>query len=233
MSKKPAKKTSKPTSSRKSTDSEDDDIDTIIADIETPTINKAEFENIIKKHLKQQENNLKGLIKSENALLKSEITNLQNEIETLKTENSNIKKQADINKSNYESLKGENATLKNKIAKLEEGQLKLAEEIEECTNRQLRKTLVFRGIPEEPVSKTSGSSETRLENWKETEEILAKKIAELCDETQLHEARNMLERVHRAAPNPNYKGAAPPSNFCCFLQLERLGVCQEPIPSQQ
>ena len=213
------KKTPKPiVSSANSTELDDETINNILSTSESDTINKAEFEEIIKKHLKLQENNLKGLIKSEAALLKVEIVNLQHEVETLKTENANIKKQSDFNKSNLESLKGENNNLKSKIAKIEHEQSKLAEEIEERTNRQLRKTMVFHGIPEESTRRDPNDqqSEMRKENWEETEELLAKTISDICDDTSISCARDMLERVHRSAPNMKYKGNGPHPIFAAF-----------------
>ena len=214
-----ARKTPKPiVSSGNATDSDEETIANIISTSESDTLNKAEFEDIIKKHLKLQENNLKGLIKSEAALLKAEIVNLQHEVETLKTENDNIKKQSEMNKSNLESLKGENNSLKSKIVKLENEQSKLADEIEDRTNRQLRKTMVFRGIPEESVRRDPDNeqSEMRKENWEETEELLAKSISDICDDTSISNARDMLERVHRSAPNARYRGSGPRPIFAAF-----------------
>jgi len=196
---------------------EDTDLSQIESESDT-TINKSEFEEIIKKYIKQCENNLKGLIKSENAALKAEIINNQQEIESLKNENSNLKKQSEFNKSSIESLKGETATLKSKLAKFEANQNSLAEEIEERTNRQLRKTLVFRGIPEQSIQKdpSSADSESRKENWADTEKLLAQKIADICDDTTFEDARAMIERAHRASPNPNYKGSSPRPIFAAF-----------------
>ena len=202
------------------TTEEDYELNKSTAFIETgsDTINKSEFETIIKKYIKQCENNLKGLIKSENAALKSEIFNNHQKIESLQDENSNLKKLAELNKSSIDALKEESASLKAKLARLEGQHESLAEEVEERTNRQLRKTLVFRGIPEHPIPMDPSTADTgaRKENWEETEKLLAKKIAEVCEDTTLEDARSMIERAHRARPNPNYKGPAPRLIFAAF-----------------
>ena len=80
----------------------------------------------------------------------------------------------------------------NRIAELEE-------KIEERTNRQLRKTLVFKGIPYEGGKKQ--------ETWEETEVVLRKHIAETCGMN--YDETNIIERCHRSAPNPHYKGDNP------------------------
>ena len=66
------------------------------------------------------------------------------------------------------------------------------ERVEERTNRQLRKTLVFRGIPEQEQEKS----------WKETENILAKRIADTLD-IEIEDAATMIDRCHRGG-NPKY-----------------------------
>ena len=72
------------------------------------------------------------------------------------------------------------------------GRLRAIEEkIEERTNRQLRKTLVVRGVPENDKEKT----------WEDTENVFTKKIAETIDVTT-DEAKEMIERCHRGG-NPS------------------------------
>ena len=178
-------------SSSSITEEENAEIEATVQDIEnsTPTISKPEFEEILKKYF----NNLKGMIKAENTAIKSEIVNLQHEVESIKNENSNLKKHVDMNKSTIDSLKGETSILKSKLMKLESNQMLLEEEIEERTNRQLRKTLVFRGIPEQTIRRDSSSDNAgRKENWDDTEELLAQKIAEVCEDTSLSQAREMI-----------------------------------------
>ena len=66
------------------------------------------------------------------------------------------------------------------------------EKLEERTNRQLRKTLVFRGIKQEAAERS----------WKDCEEVLAKEIASTL-EIDCKDARNMIDRCHRGG-NPEY-----------------------------
>ena len=68
----------------------------------------------------------------------------------------------------------------------------MREQLEERTNRQLRKTLVFRGIPEADGEK----------NWQHTENLVASKIAETLGVTS-DETINMIDRCHRGG-NPKY-----------------------------
>ena len=72
----------------------------------------------------------------------------------------------------------------------------IEEIIEERTNRQLRKTLVVRGIPETETDKS----------WQETERLLCDKIAETLD-IEPSEAASMIDRCHRGG-NPSYYNKA-------------------------
>lgn len=63
--------------------------------------------------------------------------------------------------------------------------------MEERTNRQLRQTLVFKGIDEIPHEK-----------WADTKKLLGDTISECVGVTQLFGVQ-MLNRVHRGRPNPN------------------------------
>ena len=74
-------------------------------------------------------------------------------------------------------------------AKLEERLNEIEERIEERTNRQLRQTLVFRGLPERASEKS----------WADTEKVLATAIGTAlnCD------ASEMINRCHRTG-DPKY-----------------------------
>ena len=72
---------------------------------------------------------------------------------------------------------------------------------------------MFRGIPEtvrtdQNDEHNSNVNKQKQETWQETEKLLAEKIAEVCEISVAH-ATEKLERVHRSAPNPRYKGKAP------------------------
>ena len=68
----------------------------------------------------------------------------------------------------------------------------IEERLEERTNRQLRKTLVFRGINQDMSERS----------WKDCEEVLAKVIASTLD-IDSKDAINMIDRCHRGG-NPEY-----------------------------
>ena len=63
----------------------------------------------------------------------------------------------------------------------------LEEKVEERTNRQLRKTLVFRGITENDSEKS----------WAETKKVLSSKIAALLN-TSPDNAGSLVDRCHRS-----------------------------------
>ena len=67
----------------------------------------------------------------------------------------------------------------------------LSERLEERTNRQLRQTLIFKGIHELENEKT----------WADTKAHLATNISQCVGVTQTF-ALQMLNRVHRGRPNP-------------------------------
>ena len=66
------------------------------------------------------------------------------------------------------------------------------ERVEERTNRQLRQTLIIKGVPEAPEEKT----------WADTKHILARTIADSVHTTEQNAYHNVLNRVHRGRPNP-------------------------------
>ena len=65
--------------------------------------------------------------------------------------------------------------------------------------------MVFRGVEEE-----------ENETWDDTKSLLAAEIAKVTEGVDAIEAEELLERVHRAAPNTNYKGSAPRPIFAAF-----------------
>ena len=178
-----AKKRGRPstTPTSPSTAEENIEIDALVSIIEGDSEESdkvAQLESVIKRYNKQLENNLKGYLKAEILSLKTEIMNLQHENDVLKTENENYKKQSDINKKNTEMMKEEFTNFRTKISKMEESHAKVVEYCEERTNRQLRKTIVFKGIPEKPP----GENGRNEERWEETAELLAQHIADICED---------------------------------------------------
>ena len=64
----------------------------------------------------------------------------------------------------------------------------LAENVEDRTNRQLRETLIFKNIPEEPGA---------TEDYKDTKELLAATISDNCDGISYDFALQQIKRAHR------------------------------------
>ena len=63
-----------------------------------------------------------------------------------------------------------------------------------------------------------------METWEQCKTKVATSIENLLN-TSNADAYEMLERVHRSAPNPNYKGSAPRPIFAalyCWPDAERL-----------
>ena len=97
-------------------------------------------------------------------------------------------------------LKEANAELKANMRNAKNEHDKIVEIVEDNKNRQLRKTLVFKGIPEqqfETEGKTNpdGSPKMRPENWSETANILATSMSEILD-TTFEKAIAMVERCN-------------------------------------
>ena len=68
---------------------------------------------------------------------------------------------------------------------------KLTEKLEDRTNRQLRNTLIFKGIPE-----TAGEKKGK-QQWDETRKVLSETLAKHVPGLDAQSASNMFERVHR------------------------------------
>ena len=73
--------------------------------------------------------------------------------------------------------------------KLQASQIhKLTNQLEERTNRQLRSTLVFKGIPEPPHEKF----------WEDTKTVLTEAVVNTVPNLNVQRARELFERVHRS-----------------------------------
>jgi len=104
-------------------------------------------------------------------------------------------------------------TLKASIARSEKELTRrltaLEEKVEERTNRQLRKTLVIRGMEEKAADQPP-------ETWEETRVAVAKVIAKTCPSIDENRAYDIVERAHRSNKNSNYKGNAPRPIFAAI-----------------
>ena len=123
-----------------------------------------------------------ALLRSELKSRDSAISDLKEEVAAVKATNAEL---ANANKELTEKLtkfdKFQSATL--------ESFKQLEEKVEDRTNRQLRKTIVVKGLPEKPNEK-----------WSDTRNLLAKHIAKSYN-MEFKTAYAMFERVHRGGGN--------------------------------
>ena len=99
----------------------------------------------------------------------------------------------------------------------------LEELVEERTNRSLRQTLVFKGIPENKTDNGNDRKTKKIkpESWAETTDTLAGVIADICD-TNFASAKEMINRAHRSAPK---EGDGPRdifANLYCWSDCENI-----------
>ena len=195
----PLKSILKPSAAENTIENEENEeetpTDAMDADVTDTVITKSLLKELFEKNYKKIVNEFNKTIESLKSQLdevESRATNAEKKIKLLETENQKLKEA--LNSTSNTANANANA-----INALEE-------RIEDRTNRQLRKTMVFRGVPEEDDSN---------ETWDDTKSLLAAEIAKVLN-TEESEAVEMLERVHRAAPNPHYKGSAPRPIFAAF-----------------
>ena len=207
-------------------ESQFDNMSTTSSPEQSNYITNSKLEELLKEQQKQTEitvkNTIKDAIKNEFTSLKDEIVRLQNELETVRGVADNANKLSEILKKDCTQLKEDNTNLKSKLQTVIKEQESLQETIEDNKNRQLRKTLVFKGIPEqrfsdEQNSNPDGSPRMNPESWDDTATILATQISETLDDTTVEQARRMVERCHRGAENKRYKGTAPRPIFAAFV----------------
>lgn len=142
-------------------------------------------------------------------LLAETVTNLVEEVRGLKETIKVLQDKADVEpqasvaaevnelKKSVEALQQkEDSQPQTPTSNLEQWMTDIEERIESRTNRQLRQTLVFRHIPENKEAE---------KNWDDTTNIIAGKIASLCDVSAV-EAKAMINRCHRGG-NPKHYDA--------------------------
>lgn len=111
-------------------------------------------------------------------------------------------------------LQVENHHLRNELDACS-SKVKITEEkVEDRTNRQLRKTLIFKGISEDPDDEqlhnnSNNSHKKDTETWNDTERKLAKAIAEITG-SEVANCKRWIERCHRAAPRKTKDGRQRP-----------------------
>ena len=200
-------------------------------------ITNNQLEQILKDNQKSTESCIKNTIKSELSSLKQEIICLQSELETTTNIANNALKQSDQLIKDCTLLKEENSNLKAKLQNTINEQDFIYEVIEDSKNRQLRKTLVFKGIPEEKYevvdsANPDGSPRTRPESWDDTATILATSMAE-SPNTTFEDAQQMVERCHRGRSQPTVQRCSTPSDLRRLCELARQRADQRGIPEEQ
>ena len=154
-------------------------------------------------HCKKLSETVESLTESVNTLL-DRVKSLETALESALTALSEKNQEP----SSAEDVLSHSEVLKRMVA--------VEEKLEERTNRQLRKTLVFRGIKQDAAERS----------WKDCEEVLAKEIASTLDIDCKH-ALNMIDRCHRGG-NPDYfkrQNKARP----IYAALHEWKVCEDII----
>ena len=156
------------------------------ADSSESFVTSAELENILKEQLALQTSSLVN-----------EINGLRKELEVTRQFAEDAIKRVEVCETTIDILKSENLVLKEKIDRTQTEKLKNIEElIEDRTNRQLRNTLVIKGVADD-----------RKETWEQTELKLVEEIVK-AGIVPKH-ARTMIERAHRGAPSEDQTGPRP------------------------
>jgi len=167
--------------------------------------------------------------------MKQEIVRLQGDLESATEKANNAVKLSDQLAIRVTKLEEENNHLKHKLQNANNDQAACLENVEECKNRQLRKTLIFRGIPEQKFQSSSDStsagstspSRARGENWDDTATVLAETMSKTLPDTSIEQARKMVERCHRSKPNPKYRGTGPRPIFAAFTDWRNSELAKD------
>ena len=117
-------------------------------------------------------------------------------MDTAVGEATEVKKMADENADKILRL---NSTIESLVtaSKYQANQINyLTENVESRTNRQMRNTLVFKGIPESKEEKS----------WEQTRTVLAATVSKCIPRLSKDDAYNIFECVHRGRPNNRTPG---------------------------
>ena len=138
------------------------------------------------------------LLDSQTADLRSIVESLQTELEETRNIATGALRRVEECEASIVKLENENESLKKELTTLENAdQFKEIEErIEDRTNRQLRNTLTFKGITDDPN-----------ETWAQTENKLVDTFKKAG--IPASNAVNMIERAHRGRPNKEKTGPRP------------------------
>ena len=184
-------------------------------------ITQDQLNEIISDTRKQVTLEIRSLIQTELKSMHEEITSLQTALETSDQKYKNAEKEIATLKKELNKVKEEKNALSNKLdttntklTNTNNDLKKCIDTVEDNKNRQLRKTLVFRGIKE--LEFPGDENRNRKETWEETAKLLAEAMAAKMENVSVEEAASMVERCHRANPNPRYEGNAPRPIFAAF-----------------
>ena len=110
-----------------------------------------------------------------------------------------------------EKIVRENEFLKNQLVQQTKRTAKLEEDLEDRTNRALRKTLVFHNVPE-----------AKNESWEQTTDKLAGILQQASsNKLSANKAKDLVERCHRGKESDNKKGMV--HMYVLFLLLSVTG----------
>ena len=124
-------------------------------------------------------------------LLSDEVAEISKAHSSLNTKYEELEKKVNALLKKNEELIKENATLIIGNTVRDHKIKAIAKKLEDRTNRQLRKTLIFDGLPE-----------IADEKWEDTTRIVAEKIEEVSNgELSVEHAINVIERAHRGRPS--------------------------------
>ena len=113
----------------------------------------------------------------------SDIAYIQSSLQTLHSTSKELG-------NNVDSLTAQKAELAIRLATVEYANTELSEQLEEARNRQMRKTLIFKGIPR--------VDELENESWDDTAELVAEKISSASEgNLSFDDALDSIERAHR------------------------------------
>ena len=138
------------------------------------------------------------LLDSQTADLRSIVESLQTELEETRNIATGALRRVEECEASIVKLENENESLKKELTTLENADRfkEIEDRIEDRTNRQLRNTLTFKGIADDPN-----------ETWAQTENKLVDSFKKAG--VPASNAANMIERAHRGRPNKEKSGPRP------------------------
>ena len=149
-------------------------------------------ESTLKEMFDENTSDLKKHFAEQVAILNNEIASLKSELQSRDADITNLKTEVAAIKSINEELASSNKALEEKVAKTEKFQSaviesfqQLEEKLEDRTNRQLRQTIVVKGLQEKPNEK-----------WADTRNLLAKYVSKAYN-MEFKVAYSLFDRVHR------------------------------------